>query len=77
MAGNKLILGTRDGKVVVLNPTCLRCNQRVPASYLNAAGVCYDCQEPLALLAMSRSLVSVSRVKSAIRRRQHHNGEIS
>lgn len=73
----KPIFGEKAGEIVVLNPTCRACGHRVPTSYLNAKGVCFDCQEPVAPLALSRSVVSVARMKSGVRRRVHHNGEIS
>lgn len=57
-----------------LNPECRLCHHPTPLHMLNSQGVCYDCQTPVSSIAMSRSLVNVAAVKSAIKRGEHYNG---
>lgn len=66
---------TASHKGPVLNPCCRLCGERVPR-HLLADGVCYDCTEPAAPVALSRSVVDMAALRSSHRRGEHSNGSV-
>lgn len=76
MAKQRPIRIERGGQIVRLNPECSLCHQPTPLHMLSS-GVCYDCQTPVTAstpIVLSRSLVNVAAMKSAIKRGEHSAG---